>query len=393
MDSRSKAGLSEYRDRLSRLEKFLETDPGNRHLLQEAAELALKCGEFAQAGAFIQAALHAQPGDPAIRFQQGTLALAERRWDDGAAVFESLWKDGQTHPAIRYNLAYAQSMAGRYAEAQTVLDTFGEPDWSAVPDAHKIYAHACHHLGKPEAGIAHLKARLLDRKDDAEAWGLLSMLQYDSEQSEEIEASAERALNLQADEPNALLALGSFWLERQDPEKALEFLQPLVARHPQLGRAWSGVAFARMLKMDLAGALDAFERATSHMPNHIGTWHGLAWLQILKNDLQGAKTSFDKAMAIDRNFGETHGGLAVVAVLEGRVDEAQPMIRRALGLNKASFAGHFASSLLLAGKGRREEAQEIIRRLMAVKPAGGSSIQELVAHTLKRRASRNDASH
>lgn len=379
------ANQSEQRDRLSRLQGFLKSDPDNRSLLQEAAEVAMKCGALDEARTILERALVAHPADASFRFQLGTLALAGRRWADAETIFDALRQEGSAHPAIGYNLAYAQIMAGRHAEARAVLDTFGDADWAAVPDARKLYAHACHHLEDAASGIAHLRIFLGQQKDDAEAWGLLAMLQYDADQYDGLEAAAEQALNLKPDEPNALLALGSLWLERQEPDKTLEFLERLVQKYPEHGRAWSGIAFARMLRMELPVAVEAFEKATRFMPNHIGTWHGLAWLQILKNDLAAAEESLNKAMAIDRNFGETHGGLAVLAVLQGKHEIAEPMIRRATGLDKNSFAGRFARSLLLAQKGQKTEANELVRNILAGSPTGqGPGLQEAMMRVLAR---------
>jgi len=110
--------------------------------------------------------------------------------------------------------------------------------------------------------------------------------------------------------------------------------------------------------------LDSLMNAVKYMPNHIGTWHTLAWCQLLRDDIAGAKESFEKAMDLDHNFGETHGGIAVVAYLQGDKDLARKETRKAIMLNPYSFAGRFAESLL-TNDTDPEKAQQMINDILS----------------------------
>ena len=50
-------------------------------------------------------------------------------------------------------------------------------------------------------------------------------------------------------------------IDGNEPEAALELLEPLLADHPQIGKLRSYVGHARLMAGDDYGAIDAFERA------------------------------------------------------------------------------------------------------------------------------------
>lgn len=316
---------AEQRERLSRLRGFLRSDPKNRKLLQEAAEVALRCAEFAQAREILDAALAAYRDDAEFRFQLGTVMLAEGTYGEAATLFAALHDGGMKHPAIRYNLAYAHLSAGQFGPAHALLAKFTDADWQEVPGAHKLYAHACHHLEDPASGIPHLE-KLLERNDqDAEAWGLLAMLQYDSDRLDQLKSSAERALKIDTDEPNARLALGSWHLEQGEPDVALSHLEKLVKLHPETGRAWSALGFSHFARVDLPAATSAFGKATQYSAEDPMAWYGQGWVQVLNADLAAARRSFEQALKLDPKFDEAKAGLAAVDALSAQAGNSEAM--------------------------------------------------------------------
>jgi tetratricopeptide (TPR) repeat protein len=371
--------------RLQRLRQFQDRDPANRKLALDAASTARTSGDLQAEQEILFKALQAIPGDTELSFLLGTNFLARGAYRLAANEFQALLSAGNDHPATRYNLAYAFFNESQHAKAREVLDGLSEGAWEQTPEAHKLYARVCHFLEDLAPGIEHLRRYSALQPDDPDAQGLLALMLFDADRSEEARLVAEQVLARKADDPNARLALGGIALEEQNGDVVLEFLGPIVERLPTHGRAWSGIAFGHLLRLDLPSARSAFEHAVQHMPGHIGTWHGLAWVQILTNHIDGAKESLDRAMALDRNFADTHGGLAVVAALQGRDDEAQVMIRRALGLNRQSFAARFAQSLLLGKAGRRELSSKIIQTLISSPMSPGAKpLKEMVASLMTR---------
>lgn len=381
------SSAAEARTRFERLRQYLESDPQNRGLALEAATSARQAGDLQAEREVLEAAMSRHPQDDEIAYALGINALNLRDYRKAQVYFDSLLQK-HAHPAIRYNLAYAQFYEGQPQAAVDTLKGLSDLDWPQLPQARKLMGQALHHVLEDDLApaIEQFEQYLQAQPQDADARGQLALVCFDDDRNADAELHAKATLDMAPDEPYAHLALGGIALEQQDAAGAREHFEQVLARQPQNGRAWSGLAFARMLDLSLDTAYEAFETAVRYMPDHIGTWHGLAWLQILRGDLVGAQASLDRAMALDRNFGDTHGGLAVVAALQGRVDEAQQLIRRALRLSPGSFPARYAQSLLLSRAGEGKKAQDLVQTLVSSPMSeGGPDVQTLVRSLIERK--------
>lgn len=348
----------EVKSRLEKLLGYLAADPSNPHLIAELIPLALRAGQPEVAQAAVSAALKKAPQDAAVRFHAGTLALATAQPGLALELFSQLLADGEVHPAIQYNAAYAAFRNSEPARALELTEAIPAELESQVPELRKLQAQCLHFLERESEAVAKLLDYTAAVPDDAEGWGLLAMIAADDSQEDVVTVASARALALNPESTLAHLGLGTIALDAREADTALRHFSFVVEKHPFNGRAWSGLAFAQTLRLELAESERSFIKAVEFMPNHIGTWHGLAWLQILRKDLIGASHSLQKAMDIDHNFAETHGSVAVIAALEGRDADARFSMRRALGLNKDCASGLYAQTLLQAKKGEQHASMD-----------------------------------
>jgi tetratricopeptide (TPR) repeat protein len=368
----------ELQSQLDRFAGYLAQDPDNPDLANEVGQAHLRLGHFSEARDVLVRALTSHPVHPALRSTMASVAMASGQADEAIEILRGLIEGGYDHPVNRYNLAYALLYARRFAEARDQLMTV--VDDPAIPEAPVLLARCLHHLGEMDEAIERLTSFLAKNPGHSDALGTLSLLQLDSMHTQDARCCAEQAIQLNPNDLNALLTLGTLALETQDDKVSTEHFEHVLRRHPKSGRAWSGLGLATMLRLDLPKAMEQLRQAVIHMPDHIGTWHALAWCQITANDLEGAKQSFEKSMEIDRSFAETHGGLAVIAALQNRVDEAQKLIKIALRLDPNSYAGRFAETLL-QGKTDPAKAQAEIQKMLAA-PLPGST--ETLQHALQQ---------
>lgn len=373
--------------RYQRLRGFLNADPANLRLALDAAAAAREGLDYKSEREVLEIAAQQHPDNAEVAFTLGTNALVLRDYRKAEACFDSLLAAGDAHQAVRYNLAFARLRLGAHQGVIDALEPYTDDDWAQVPQAHKLYAQAAHFVDDEglDRSITHMQKYVATAENDAEARGLLALMLFDDDRNDDAEGQIQAALLLSPTEPNALLAQGGIALERQEPRAAGDAFGAVVKNQPANGRAWSGLAFARMLDLDFPGAEKAFALAVEHMPNHIGTWNGLAWLQIVKGDLDGAEKSLQKAMDIDRNFGDTHGGLAVVAAMRGKTDEARLSARRALGLTPDSASARFAETVLQARAGNNTKAREIYAGLVNDKLGGTATVREMAVALMQRR--------
>ncbi len=101
----------------------------------------------------------------------------------------------------------------------------------------------------------------------------------------------ETAYSLQPGNPEAAYALGLYTLDQRQPpdvDRAMQLLDKAVELAPNRPELWLGVAHARELAADTAGAEAAIRRASALAPGHLKTDWMLANLDIRDGRLQDA---------------------------------------------------------------------------------------------------------
>lgn len=374
------ATAAEAGDRFNRLKQYWQQDRSNRRLSIDAAQAGLEAGDPQGSMEILDVALADSPGDVELMFLLGTAYLATSQFSTAAQQFEALCHAADAYPVVRYNLAYAHAQLRQFDMVIEALQPLSESALHEMPDAYRLLGSAHHHLGNLDHAVRCYRRYANASPASATAWGELAVAAFDNNDETTARIAAEQALKLDANSIGGHLSLGGLALERRHAPVAIDHFSAVIACDEHQGRAWSGLAFARMLKLDWPAAKVEFERAVREMPDHIGTWHGLAWTQLLEGNLDAAEQSLQNAMALDRNFGETHGSLAVIAALRGQAHEAERMARRASGLSPRSFSARYAKALLSSKRGASEKAQADISAIIdEAVPGGRAGLEQLVA--------------
>ncbi|MET3513402.1 tetratricopeptide (TPR) repeat protein [Pseudacidovorax sp. 1753] len=374
------------RQRLQRMEGFLQQDPSNNELLITAFEASLACGEWDKAQAHLR---HAQglDADPlGWRLREGDFWLAQQRYDEAQAVLEALLPTpNPPHgflDVLMHNLAFIdlrRGDKGRSVERlASVLETSTPSSVTASESAgnppvaaralQQLWSRALHQ----DAQLARAMAWALDAERrgslDPQAAGVASLIAIDASDFDAAKRWSDLSLGSgdAAEHPaEAFVACASLALARQDAAMAGRFADAALQRHPGDGRALSTRGFAWLLAGELGEAFKAFKQALSVMGQHIGTWHGLAWTQIAQGDLAGAEESFQSALSLDRNFAESHGGLAVALAMQSRQGESSEHAELALRLDRSNASGRYAQALLSGEVKDASDVQRFARRILA----------------------------
>jgi tetratricopeptide (TPR) repeat protein len=363
--------IDELQASLARFRGYLAQDPKNLNLCYEIIDVQTRLGEYQPARAEISTALKIFPNDAGLRFRLATLDIASGQSADAAHTLRAMQSEGIDNSVIRYNLGYALMLQGDYESAKAVFETIPLDDPQA-PRVRVMLARCLHHLDEMEKGIELIRDFVASHTQDADALGVLALMEWDEGHNAEAVAAAKRALESDPNNIEAGIVMGTHALDEQNIEEAKADFNRVIQRHKNNGRAWSGLGLAHMADIDLANAMPALQNATEYMPDHIGTWHALAWCQIVQGDLAGARKNLEAGLALNRNFSESHGGLAVIAAMEQRYDDAEPLIRRALRLDPNSFSGRFAQSLVM-NRTDPENAAKMIRDILDSKASAMSS--------------------
>lgn len=355
---------SEEVARFERFLGFLTADPNNVSLRLKAIELGVECQAWDSLKQIILDGLNLDPGNASFRGHAGMLALRDKEYSLACSHFEFvIASDDAISPSALYNYAFSLFYLAEYEKAYSILKQI-EPSSEMQKVVNVLSARCLHHMGKPEEAIE-LIEQLSAEEMDAETQGVLALLLHETLRTADASEAANRALSLNPQQLDALLARASLEAEFDRYDNARRDYIAATTAHPSCGRAWSGLAQIDMRDMQFDKAQEELELAVKLMPDHIGTWHMLAWIHILNGRAEAAKYAFDRSYEIDRNFGETHGGFAVVAAMQQQRKLSEQHMRRARKLNPEGFSVHYAELLLLKAEGKHDEAKALYDTVMS----------------------------
>jgi tetratricopeptide (TPR) repeat protein len=376
---------TELEIRRDNLLSYLELDPENFSLLCEAGDILLQLGDTAHARPLLEKALALHEDDLGAMYRMAVLLSFEKEYESSLDMSQKILSAGQYHPTVRRQHTLTLIHLGKYAEAEPFLKSLLD-EKTEFSDLPHLYIRTLHYLGKIDEAIAYATGHCAKEPEDAVSSGMLSMLYLDSDRIAEAAQVAQKALENDSKNLDALITAGSTSLAFEREDQANHFFERALEISPHNGRTLLGLGLVAMMRGDLPCAATWLESATSHMPEHLGTWNTLAWAHILRRNLDAAQETLEKCLEIDATFGETHGSLAVVAALRGQWDEAKTLSTKALRLQPNSFAGHYAKSLLLIQQGRPQKATELINATLDgfITPGGGN-----LAGLIQRFAAKN----
>jgi tetratricopeptide (TPR) repeat protein len=351
-------------DRLSQLREFHRQDPDNDALALELIDALLAAGQPEEAQQLVDSAPDAWLVRPEFLFRAGRCALARADYASAMEPLRMMLDGGVDEPGVRHDLAYALLGSGDVDGAEDVLAPL-VPQSVAIPSIGLLHARVLHYRRRFDDAALILEAIVGEQPNDAQAWGLLAMVEVDRSGIEAAAFAAGRSLALSSNQPDALAAAGTLGLMRFDADVSYEAFTQLLVTQPHNGRALAGAGEALLLKGDPNAARPLLEKASHAMPEHLGTWHALAWAALLEGDLVAAQSAFASALAADRNFGESHGGIALVHAIRGEFDEARQGVRVAMRLDPGGRNARYAQSLIWRSEGREREAEAMVDGILA----------------------------
>lgn len=356
---------SQLEQRLQRLLSYCALDANNVKLLRECIDVQYQLGHLDAARTQIHAALEKFPGDDQLQFQLATVEMASNHPELACELLRGLLARGFDNGSLRYNLAYALGLCGRAGEGAATLDERWAEVCRDVPGAPLLKAKLQHHHADAKGAMATLRLHLEAAPADAEGHGYLALLLSDDGDYQAAADHAQRALASDAEQYEALLALGMVALAQGDAVRAKAHFEKIAGRREEGGRGWLGLGLSEMAVGELAAGERALATAVACMPLHVGSWNTLAWAQISQGKLAEAEATLQHALDLDRSFSENHGSLAIVELMQGDLEAARRSAKRAERLDPHSFSAAFAHSMLMAKDGDQASAAAMVRDIMS----------------------------
>lgn len=347
--------LGERIDEMSRLRQllgFLDHDPDNPHLLADAAAAALDEADPALALALIDRYAERAPLPPAMLNLKGVAAMGEGRFEDAAAAFAALREAGEDSPVLRFNQAWALTMAKDHEAALPLLD---DDAVAAGPRGAALKVQLLHHLERLDEALE-CGARWAETyPDDQSLMGALASAALDAEQADLARLYAERA----GSNHDGLATMGLLLLDDNRLDESAALFERVLAADAGNPRALLGDGLGRLARGDTAGAAGRLDAAAARFEDHLGSWIAAGWAHYVEGDLAASRARFETALALDDTFAETHGALAVLDLAGGDPEGARRRTEIALRLDRNCFGAALARSLLLESEGKAKAAQKV----------------------------------
>ncbi|MDE1182549.1 hypothetical protein [Paraburkholderia sp.] len=327
----------------------LHNDPANPALLDEAAVAAYEAQQFDQCDALLQRREAVSPLTPPLLNLKGLCALATQRFDTASHAFEAL-SATDTSFAVRYNLAYAKAMLGRFAETIALLD---EPILAAMPAASELKTRALYLGDRPDDAIT-LAARYADDPQVGEALrGLLAIALFDRDGQGDADRPTDRQAarhyaDRAAHSADGLTARALLLLTDGLPDQAYVTFGDALALSPEHSRAKLGIGLALLALAHGDAAAAQLDNAVKAFNHRADLRVACGWAHLLAGERRSARACFAHATQLDHELAEAWGALAVFDWQDGKPESARSAASRSWQLNPDNPALSLYDSLRLA---------------------------------------------
>jgi tetratricopeptide (TPR) repeat protein len=361
----SSTSPSATRERLSSLERFFQTDPGNARLFADCVALALQLGDYASLQRLADARLQAEPTDLAAAAVRAQALIAKGEFRLAAMDLERICTAQPDRTAVQQqDLGLCYFCLGEFARAKASLEIAlrtGERTSGLL----RLLVSTYHHLGLLSEADTLAAANSVPAESDAGLAGVYALLYLDLGRASEAGRWARQALSLDASNVDALTVEGTLLTADGALDTAAEAFERVLEHVPAFGRAWIGLGSIALLRRDLPVALERVKRGVELLPTHVGSWHVLGWTYLLSGDLDSAEGAFQHALELNRNFAETHGSLAAIAALRGDSATAQRHMEVAQRLDPTSLSAQFTKAVLTGRGGDEDKARRMVLKALS----------------------------
>ena len=351
-------------DKLGRLRKLLQTDPGNASLRRQCVDLAAQTGQYEVVVQLADSALAASPADAGALFDKATGLIGQRAYGPALDVLSQLDPTAAADSAVRMNIALCCYCLGDFASAKQHLDACRAAGVK-TPGMLRMLISSCHHLDLLDEAVSIAAENEAVASLDGGLAGVCALLYLDADDPMRAAGFANIALKLNPKSVDGRVTEGTLLTARAQTERARRMLQGVVEDAPATARAWIGLGSLSLLAQQSDAAKQELRRGLDLMPDFAGAWQLLGWAQLVSGDTNASAEAFERAVALDPDFAESHGGLAVAAAIRGEEQRARQLIDAALRLDPECLTAQVAQAVLVGRSGRPREAQELISNALA----------------------------
>lgn len=353
------------------LQETVRLDPDNQDARLAFAQLLLLGGddEFSQAIEQADAILEREPGKWEGRVIRARALENLKRLDEAQADYEKAVELAPDNPDVLRTLAGFLARKGDNAAAEPLLRQLVKTDPSAQ-SWFQLAAFLSQDRARDEEAEAAFREGLALAKDEekAAAYQRLASFQYQRERYDEAEKTLQEGIAATDRNLDMIYALARFYHSRGARDRADQMIQEATEARPDEVQPLLILSAYRGRNGDLAGALEAAEKAIALEPKNTTARLRKAELLIDRGVQDGATDQLAQGRAIvaavlaeDANSAEANFVTAKLDLAEGKPADAVASLRRAIDARSDWAQAHFllASALMLQGERQQARAEAL----------------------------------
>jgi tetratricopeptide (TPR) repeat protein len=250
--------------------------------------------------------------------------------------------------------------AGRYQQIAAILEgrvLAGEDDWDILRrccDAFRL-------LNQPARGLELLDAHSAANSDLAAFWSLHGRMHEDLGSYDQARADHERAISLDADEPEHRYRLGVALMKSGRWDEGILTFETCVKLDPRMTKAQINIGCIHDQAGEHQMAVLAFQKAIEMHPDSVEAHCNLGAAYADMGRKRDAIEEFGKAIEIDPDYADAHFNLGLI-YLEDRPEEALACLKHALDLDSQNWEVEYYLGVLHFKKGIYETAIRYLQR-------------------------------
>jgi tetratricopeptide (TPR) repeat protein len=256
--------------------------------------------------------------------------------------------------------------AGRASQAADLLESLlkqGDGSWEVLrdcADAHRV-------AGDPRRGLALLDDKGTEHNDRASYWSLRGRMHEDLESFEQARKDHERALALDAQDPEIRYRLGVALMKAGLEEQAILAFEHCVRTDPRMSKAQINIGYIYDQQGEREKAILAFQRALEMNPDSVESHCNLGAAYGDLGRKREAIEEFKKAIELDPLCSLAHFNLGVI-YLEDRPEEARSSLQKALAIDPQNIDIQYYLGVLFFKKGMYDTSLRYLEQCRQQQP-------------------------
>jgi tetratricopeptide (TPR) repeat protein len=361
-----------------------------------------QANETQKAKELLDRAILAQPDEPTLRAERGSLARSQEETQVAIEHYSKAVELAPTDANLRFNLAESLQKSSRLDDAIGAYRRALELD-SQLTAARVNLGKALAEKGFFGEAKEILVAVNKDTLDDAEAHYNLGVILMREGNATSAVKEFERTLAIAPKHAQALNNLGVAWDAMADTKKALDYFKKACAADPTYTEAFfnQGMSFMKLNKP--AEATKAFEAALKLEPSSTAPYVQLGTLYLKQGKKDRAVEAFKKAIELadaqeKANSGfkalikrdvmkrttDAYRGLALAYLQTGKVDDAVNTLKLATEKLPNDASARMALGEAYLAQSNFDGAVEQFQRRLDLEPSTEARLDLARAYTKKR---------